>query len=44
MRRLSRPSLSLVAATLALWALPTPASATWSVIAIDARTGRTVIA
>jgi uncharacterized Ntn-hydrolase superfamily protein len=44
MRRLNRPFLSLVAATLALGALPAPASATWSVIAIDARTGRIVIA
>jgi uncharacterized Ntn-hydrolase superfamily protein len=44
MRRLSRPFLSLVAATLALGALPALASATWSVIAIDARTGRIVIA
>ena len=44
MRRLSRPFLSVVAATVALGALPAPASATWSVIAIDARTGRIVIA
>ena len=44
MRRLNRPLLSLVAGTLALGAFPAPASATWSVIAIDARTGRIVIA
>jgi len=44
MGRLSRPFLSVVAATVALGALPAPATATWSVIAIDARTGRIVIA
>lgn len=34
----------LLAPLLALAALPAPASATWSVIALDARTGRVVIA
>lgn len=44
MRRSSRSFLFSAALALALGTLPTPASATWSVIAIDARTGRIVIA
>jgi len=44
MRRPSLPLLSLIAATMALGGLPSPVSATWSVITIDARTGRIVIA
>lgn len=38
------PILGALLLTLGLIALPAPASATWSVIAVDARTGRVVVA
>lgn len=44
MRVGSRPRASLLIALAALAVAPVPASATWSVIAVDARTGRIVIA
>lgn len=44
MRRMLRTSVVALAALLSVALSPAPAEATWSVIAVDARTGRVVIA
>lgn len=44
MRRLLRTSLVALAALLCVGLSPAPVAATWSVIAVDARTGRVVVA